>query len=101
MILTSIILGVVGIVLLVMGWLIWKKEKINLFHEYHYDRVSEENKKAFCTISGWGILSVGLGITLTAIIAAITESSWSFLAFALGFVVGLVLLIYSGIKYNR
>ena len=46
--LASIILGLVAISLIVLGYLIWKKEKISLLHEYHYDKVLEEDKKAFC-----------------------------------------------------
>ena len=97
----SIILGPVGIVFIILGYLIWKKEKISLFHDYHYDKVSAENKKEFCTISGIGVVLIGIGTLITAIIIGITDSAWSFIAFALGFVVGLTLLIYAGAKYNR
>ena len=33
--------GLVGIVLIVLGWLIWKKEKISLLRDYHIDKVSQ------------------------------------------------------------
>ena len=39
-------------------------------------------------------VAIGIGLLLTAIIL-------SFIAFALGFGVGLALLIYAGAKYNR
>ena len=97
----SIILGLVGSVLIVLGYLIWKKEKISLFHDYHYEKVSEEDKKAFCTISGIGVVLIGIGILTTAIIIGITDSLLSFVAFAVGFVVGLIMLIYAGIRYNH
>lgn len=97
----SIILGLAGISLIVLGYLIWKKEKISLLHDYHYDKVSEEDKKAFCAVSGIGVLVIGVGILITAILTAITYSMWSYVAFAIGFVVGLAMLIYAGIKYNR
>ena len=38
---------------------------------------------------------------MTAIIIGITDSALSFIAFVLGFVVGLALLIYAGAIYNR
>ena len=84
-----------------LGCLMWKKEKITLLHSYHYDKVSPSDKKVFCKISGWGVISIGIGLLVTAIIIGITGSALSFIAFALGFVVGLVLLIYVGAKYNR
>ena len=97
----SILVGLVGFVLIILGYMVWKKEKISLFHDYHYDKVSEEDKKAFCTISGIGVVLIGIGLFITAIIIGITNSMWSFIPFVVGFVVGLIMLIYAGIKYNR
>ena len=76
-------------------------EKITLLHSYHYEKVSPSDKKAFCKISGWGVIIIGIGLLVTAIIIGITDSALSFIAFALGFVVGLALLLYAGAKYNR
>ena len=82
--------GAVGALLAVFGWLIWKKEKITLLHDYHTDKVAPENRKAFCTLSGIGILVIGIGL----------ESAASFLCFAAAFIAGLALLITAGRKYN-
>ena len=94
-------IGVLALIFIYLGWLIWKKEKITLLHSYHYDKVSPSDKKLFCKISGWGVLLIGIGLLVTAIMIGITGSALSFIAFALGFVVGLVLLIYAGVKYNH
>ena len=91
----------IGSVFITLGYLMWKKEKITLLHSYHYEKVSPSDKKAFCKISGWGVISIGIGLLVTAVIIGITDSVLSFIAFALGVVVGLVLLIYAGAKYNR
>ena len=96
-----IILGTIAFVFILLGYLVWKKEKINLFHSYHYDKVSEEDKTAFCKLSGWGLIVIGIGISVTTIIIAITDSAFSFIAFAVGFALGLTLLFYAGRKYNR
>ena len=101
MIITMIILGLSGIMLIVMGYLLWKKQRITLLHEYHYNKVSEKDKKAFCMISGIGVLSVGIGLLITGIVAIVTDSVWSFIFFGAGFFVGLIMLVYAGIKYNR
>lgn len=97
----SLIIGLVGMVFVMFGYQIWKKEKISLLHDYHYNRVSVEDKKAFCTLSGIGVLLIGIGLVITAIVIGITDSPWSFIAFAIGFVAGLVMLIYAGARYNR
>ena len=96
----AVVIGVLAIVFFVVGILIWKKEKISFFHNYHYDKVSENDKKAFCATSGAGIISIGVGLLVTAVVIGITESALSFIAFAVGFAVGLSLLIYAGKKYN-
>ena len=97
----SIIVAVIGIVFITLGYLIWKKDIITLLHSYHYDKVSPSDKKCFCKISGLGVIFIGIGLLVTAVIIGITNSALSFIAFALGFVVGLGLLIYAGVKYNR
>ncbi|NBI85959.1 DUF3784 domain-containing protein [Lachnospiraceae bacterium] len=94
-------IGVFALVIIYLGCLMWKKEKITLLHSYHYDKVSPRDKKVFCKISGCGVIFIGIGLLVTAIIIGITDSALSFIAFAFGFVVGLALLIYAGAKYNR
>lgn len=97
----TIILSLIGIVFVVLGISIWRKDNIQLFHDYHIDKVSEEDKHAFCRMSGCGILIMGLGMLLAGIIVGITDSLASFIFLAIGFVSGLVLLVAAGIKYNR
>ena len=94
-------IGVLALVFICLGYLMWKKEKITLLHSYHYDKISPSDKKVFCKISGWGVISIGIGLMATAIIIGIIDSALSFIAFAFGFVMGLSLLIYAGAKYNR
>ena len=97
----AVIVSLIGIVFVVLGFLIWKKERISLLHDYHYDQVPESDKKAFCKLSGIGILIIGISLLLTAVILAITDSAWSFIAFAIGFVIGVGMQIHAGSKYNR
>lgn len=94
-------ISILAIVFIHLGYLVWKKEKITLLHSYHYDKVSSHDKKVFCKISGWGVIFIGIGLLITAIIIGITNSPLSFIAFAIGFIFGLALLIYAGVKYNR
>ncbi len=98
--LPAIFLGILGAVFIVVGITLWKKEKISLLHYYHYNKLSEKDKKAFCKLSGFGVISIGIGISVTAVIIGITDSALSFIAFAVGFAVGISLLIYAGNKYN-
>lgn len=49
-ILGAILIGGFALLFFVLGYLVWIKEKITLFHSYHYDKVAEENKKAWLHI---------------------------------------------------
>ena len=100
MIVGVIILTLVSILMLVMGWLLWKKEKITLLHDYHYNKVPPANKKAFCMLSGLGLICMGIGLAITAVVLAITSSALSFIAFAIGLLAGLAFLICASKKYN-
>lgn len=90
-----------GVIIAVMGWLIWKKEKLSLMHDYHVNKVSVENKSAFCRLSGIGLVAIGIGLLISSVILFVTDSTYSFLCFAVCFVAGLVMLITAGAKYNR
>ena len=101
MLIGAMIVALVGALCVVLGWLIWKKEKITLLHDYHYQYVSEKDKKAFCTAIGVGILMIGAGLLATAVLLVITDSVWSFILMTVGFAAGLVLLIHAGNQYNK
>ena len=101
MITALIIVGLTGIVFCLLGFLIWKKQKITLLHDYHYDKVSEKDNEPFCALSGKGVLTIGVSLLITAIIIEITDSPWSFIVFAVGFVAGMRMLIMAGNRYNR
>ena len=101
MIVEFILLLAVGIIFLVIGWLIWKKEKISLIHSYHYDKVSDTNKGAYTALVGKGALIIGTGIIITGIIDLVTQTGWGWIVFGASFIVGLGFMILAGIRYNR
>ena len=101
MLLELIFLGIIGVVFVIVGWLVWQKEKINLIHSYHYERVTEEDKKPYTAIMGKGTIVIGLGIIYTGTIDFITQTGWGWIVFGICFVIGLGCMIYAGLKYNR
>ena len=101
MIIGTVIISCIGLLFSILGYLLWKKEKITILHDYHYNKVSEDHKPTFCKISGIGLFVSGLGMILTAILLGITNSAASFLVFAAGFIIGIFLLSYAGMQYNR
>ena len=96
-----ILLLIVGMIFIILVWLIWKKEKINLIHSYHYDKVAESDKKAYTALMGKGAVIIGAGIILTGLINFFSHTGLGFIVFGICFVLGLGFMIYAGIKYNR
>ena len=90
-----------GFVFIGLGWQIWKKQKIDLIISYHCDKVSDDNKRAYCALSGTGVLIIGVGFLFTGICAAWLRSALVFVPMAVGLVAGIVLLASAGLKYNR
>lgn len=97
----EIIVVGVGVVFIILGYLVWKREKINVLHSYHYRNVSPANKKVFCKMTGQGLILIGSGLLITGIVISKTQSVYSFIAFAVGFISGITLLINAGSKYNN
>ena len=93
--------GLAGILFIVLGYLIWKKERTDLLHAYHSEKVSPENRKSFCTMSGIGVLVIGISLVITAVLFWMTDSALCFAVFAAGLAAGLILLAVAGAKYNR
>ena len=100
MLIGCITVGAVGMLCTVLGLLLWKKQMITLLHDYHYASVAEADKKDFCRLSGQGVLCIGGGLLLTAVLLAFTDHPASFLCFAAGFAVGIGLLVTAGRRYN-
>lgn len=93
--------GAVGILLVVLGYLVWKKERTDLLHSYHTEHIAPENRKAYCTLSGIGLLVIGISLCITAVILGVTDSAMSFLFFAAGLAAGLTMLLLAGLQYDR
>ena len=95
-----IITIITGIVLFILGWQIWKNEKITLIHSYHYKNVRDENKKAYTTEIGMAAIIIAIGIILTGIVDYTTQSVYGWFVFIFSFAVGISLVIHTQIKYN-
>lgn len=95
------ILIVLGLIFIWLGYSIWKKQNINLIIVYHMDKVSEDNKAAFCKLSGLSLLIMGCGFIASGIWTIVSGALLSFIPMIAGIVVGIALLISAGVKYNK
>jgi len=100
MILFGIIVGIVALLFIVLGWQIWIKEKIELIHSYHYERV--EDKKGYTKAMGIMVFLVGVVLFVDALLAVFNLFPVTILgAILIGtlFIMTIVLIVIQG-KYN-
>lgn len=88
-----------GFLLMYLGVVLWKKNKIELLHDYHYTHVKEKDRKAYTACMGKSLLIMALGPLSGALQLWITNSL-SLFVLVLWLVIGIVMLIHGQIKYN-
>ena len=97
----AVLFVLLGLLFFRLGWQIWKKQRMDLIISYHSDKVREENRQAYCTLAGIGVLLMGIGFLLSGIFTALNQSAFAFVPMAAGLVIGTALLAYAVIRYNR
>lgn len=96
-----ILMLMLGSLFVFLGWRIWKKEQVTLIHDYHYTKVSEEDKKPYTEKMGKAMLFMGIGMYLTGIINFISRTGYGWFVFGICFISGLVIMVFAQIKYNH
>ncbi len=100
-IIIGILFGLLGLIFIMLGFQIWIKQKMNLIISYHCDKVSEDNRRAYCTLSGVGVFVIGIGFIISGICTVFIHSGLLFLPMAIGLIFGIVLLASAVLKYNH
>jgi len=90
-----------GIIFAVLGWLIWKKQKMNLIISSHCDKVKDEDKKSYCKLFGTGAFVIGIGFLVSGACTPFVQSVVSFIPMTAGLITGLVMIVSSVMKYNK
>ena len=100
MILEFIVMVSIGVLCIVLGLIIWKKQKISLVHDYHHRHAKKQVVGAYTKLIGIGLIIIGIGIGVTEVVNLATTSGWGWIAFGVGFVVGILLMNLAQRKYN-
>ena len=98
---TEILLLVMGVILIGLGISIWKNERIDYFNENEIDIVSYSNRKDFCKLSGIGVMCTGFGFCAAVVLLLVSSSAYSFIALAVGVIVGVIMLSGAKEKYKK
>ncbi len=99
MIFGCIVEGLVGLLCIVLGVLLWKKQMISILHDYHYKHVKQKDIPAYTKQIGIGLILVGAGILITGVLNLFYSAYW-WVALVAGFVSGLIVMYKAQKKYN-
>ncbi len=89
----------VGVVCVIMGLLLWIKQKVSILHDYHYKNVRKEDIPAYTRQMGIGLIIIGSGVSITGMLNLTYSSLW-WIPLLAGFVLGLIVIYIAQKKYN-
>ena len=89
----------VGMLCIVMGLLIWKKERISLIHDYHFRNVRKEDIPSYCRLIGIGLILIGAGICITGILDLSGSAFW-WIPMLSGMITGILVMNRAQKRYN-
>lgn len=89
----------VGVLIIILGLLIWKKQKISLLHGYHYKNVKESDVKAYTKENGKALIIIGIGLLLSGV-GDLMNIMIGWIGFGICFIVGMIMFVKAQKKYN-
>ena len=89
----------VGAICIVLGILLWKKQRITILHDYHYKHVKKDDIPAYTWQMGIGLIIIGAGIIITGLFNLAYSALW-WIPLLTGFVIGLAAIYRAQKKYN-
>ncbi len=89
----------VGAICIVMGVLLWKKQKVSILHDYHYKHVKKDDIPAYTRQMGIGLIIIGLGIIITGLLNLASSFLW-WIPLLAGFILGFAVILMAQKKYN-
>ena len=89
----------VGAICIVLGILLWKKQRITILHDYHYKHVKKDDIPAYTRQMGIGLIIIGAGIIITGLFNLAYSALW-WIPLLTGFVIGLAAIYRAQKKYN-
>ena len=95
-----LVLTAVGLLCVILGLILWRKQKITLLHTYHYQNVRKEDIPAYTRQMGIGLIVIGAGILGDAAANLTGHTAVGFVLLGAGFVAGFIVMSIAQKKYN-
>lgn len=99
MIFGCIVEGLVGLLCVVLGVLLWKKQMLSILHDYHYKNVRQRDIPAYTRQIGIGLILIGAGILITGVLNLFYSSYW-WVPLVVGIGSGFIVMYIAQKKYN-
>ncbi len=88
-----------GLLCIVLGLLVWLKQKVSLVHDYHYRNVRKEDIPAYSRLIGIGVALIGAGVCIAGLLNLLYSSIW-WIPMIAGFIAGFIVMNRAQKKYN-
>lgn len=89
-----------GVIFIILG-IFNIKGNIASIHWYNRRKVTKENQRAYCMFIGTGTTIMGIALILSAITQIYISIETGAVITMIGTILGLILMVYAQIKYNR
>ena len=96
----TIAFAVIGIVLIVLGVITWKKQTTAFLHSYHYKNVKEEDLPEYTRQMGIGQIIIGIAFCLAALFRLLSQMTVSWVVFVAGLVIGAIFIFKAQSNHN-
>ena len=96
----DIAFAVIGIVLIVLGVITWKKQTTMFLHSYHYKNVKEEDVPEYTRQMGIGQIIIGIAFGLAALLRLLSRTVISWVVFVVGLVIGIAFILRAQSNHN-
>lgn len=96
----TIAFAVIGIILIILGIITWKKQTTALLHSYHYKNVKKEDLPAYTKQMGIGQIIIGIAFCLAALCRLLSQMSISWVVLVVGVVIGAALIFKAQSNHN-
>lgn len=100
MIIAMILMLAVGLLCLEFGFLLWKKQRISLIHDYQTQYVKEEDIPAYTKHMGIALCLMGAGILACGILILVFQSLLGMIPLCIVLPAGIFLLIRAQLRFG-
>ena len=96
-----LIMSSIGILLILIGFLIWKKRMYMLISSLLYSRVSDEDMEKYAALISKALILLGTGIILAGSIDFFSYKFYAITILIISIVTAVVLVLIAIFKYNK